>query len=258
MAWCWETIAEWNWNRCAIIKYIFKEAGVIIGPGRGESIFNRRKGPTKNWQLSIWSCRQLWETIGSIGWRGWCWLLATLSESVCSSADGWRLFCTQELMAPSEFSCKTPMADCTCLWIVIGLDVDYWSSKLLTCCCRVSCILWTTPGDSGAEGIGIRLLRDQTALLGRVGVFLKESSCFFTVCATSTFSFVEHAASLRESSAYTFFNCVSWSTSSSSLMLFSWIHRVLLTQLRVPDMSVFDILAPVWALWQCLFFGETI
>ena len=108
------------------------------------------------------------------------------------------------------------MADCTCLWIVIGFDVDCWSAKLLTCCCRVSCKFWTTPGDSGAEGTGIRLLRDEAALFGRVEVFLKESSCFFTVCATSTFGFVKHAASLREISASKFSDCVSWSTSHYS------------------------------------------
>ena len=51
--------------------------------------------------------------------------------------------------------------------------------------------------------------------LGRVAVFLKESSCLYTVCVTSTFSFVKHDASLRESSASTFSDCVSWSTSSS-------------------------------------------
>ena len=37
-------------------------------------------------------------TIGDIGWRGWCWFVATFSESVCCIADGWRLLCTVELV----------------------------------------------------------------------------------------------------------------------------------------------------------------
>ena len=71
MAWRWETIAERNWNRCSMVRYIFKEAGVINGPGRRESIFSRRECSTKNWQLNICSRRQLWERTSCVNRALW-------------------------------------------------------------------------------------------------------------------------------------------------------------------------------------------
>ena len=205
-----------------MIRYVLKEASVINEPGKSKTFSSRRKCSTENWQLQIWSCGHLCERTSCTNrarrnncwihdWFGW--FLAAFSESVCSSADGWILFYTSELITSLEFSSKFHMVDCTFLWIV-GLDVDCWSAKsLIFCCCRVSPILWSTPGDSGADGLSIWLLRDEAGLLARVEVSRNESSWFCTVCATSILSFAKHAGSLRKSSATTFSDCVSWSTS---------------------------------------------
>ena len=207
-----------------MIRYIFKEADVINGPGRGKNIFSRRKCLTKNWQLSIWSCRQLWEhtSCANRALRNNCWidnrfywlkglmLIACYVVRVCLIQCWWletilytrfddsiRVF-LQNSHGGLHLSMDSNRVGC---WLLVCQIIDLLLSGILH--------TLDNSGDSGAEGTSIRLLRDEAALLGRVEVFLKASSCFFTVCATSTFSFVRHAASLRESSASTLSDCVS-------------------------------------------------
>ena len=147
--------------------------------------------------------------IGAIGWGGWCWYLVAFSESVCSSVHGWRLFCTWELMTLLEFSCKTPMADCNCLWKVIGLDVECLSAKSLICCC---CRVFSHTLNNSRN---VKWRRNRHSITvwwsgaAWKGWSISKRLHAFLICATSFFSFVKHAASLRESSVSTFSDCVS-------------------------------------------------